>query len=130
MKIHRLGIAVSNLNWSLNHYKKSLGWTNKSNIVFDPIQNVNIIFMGDENGVLYELIEPVDETSPVFNLLKRRTSLYHFCYEVKDIDAKIKKLSGNGFFLISGPVPAVAFNGRRVAFLINQDNLTIELVEL
>jgi methylmalonyl-CoA/ethylmalonyl-CoA epimerase len=130
MKIHHLGVAVKSLNKSISHYTESLGWRCITEIIFDPIQNVNIVFMGDENEVLYELIEPVDETSPVFNLLKRRTSLYHFCYEVPDIEAKIKDMSGNGFFLISGPVPAVAFNGRKVAFLINQDNLTIELVEI
>lgn len=130
MKIHHLGIAVKDIKTSSLQYKKSLGWEMRTAIIFDPIQNVNIIFMGDENEILYELIEPVDETSPVYNLLKRRVSLYHFCYEVLDIEAKIEELLRNGFLKISGPLPAVAFGGKKVAFLINQDNLTIELVEL
>jgi methylmalonyl-CoA/ethylmalonyl-CoA epimerase len=130
MKFHHLGIATKDILKSVQLYKKSLGWEMRTVIVFDPIQNVNILFMGDKNDILYELIEPVDETSPVYNLLKKRISLYHFCYAVQDIQKKIEELSENGFFLISGPVPAVAFDGKKVAFLINQDNLTIELVEL
>jgi len=129
MKLHHIGIAVKSIKVSISHYVGSLGWKIKSKLIYDPIQHVNIVFMGDENNVLYELIEPIDNTSPIYNLLKKRISLYHFCYEVNDIITKIEELTKNDFLLITGPVEAVAFNGKRIAFLINHDNLTIELVE-
>jgi methylmalonyl-CoA/ethylmalonyl-CoA epimerase len=129
MKFHHIGIAVKNIHTSISHYKNSLGWEIHSEIISDPIQRVKIQFMRDENNILFELIEPFDKTSPIYSLLKKRISLYHFCYEVNDIITKIEELTKNDFLLITGPVEAVALNGKRIAFLINHDNLTIELVE-
>ena len=129
MKLHHLGIAVNNIKTSCLHYKKILGWERKSEIIYDPIQNVNILFMGDENDILYELIEPVDENSPISKLIEKGISLYHFCYEVDDIDYMIKYLLEKKFILISGPSKAAAFKGKRIAFMFNSDNLTIEIVE-
>ena len=129
MKLHHLGIAVKDVKSSSLNYSKNLGWQKKSEIIFDPVQNVKVLFMGDENNTLYELIEPVDKNSPVSRLLEKRISLYHFCYEVDDIEFTIKDLLRKKFVLISGPVRAAAFNGKQIAFLFNSDNLTIELVE-
>jgi len=130
MKINHLGIAVKNIDASAKMYTKSLGWEKLTDFIYDPVQKVNILFMTDDHNNKYELLEPSGEDSPVSKLLERRTSLYHFCYEVKDIHAKIEELKKNGFFLITGPVEAVAFDYNLIAFLINRDNLIIELVEL
>lgn len=129
MKLHHLGIAVKSIKESCSFYENSLGWVIRSKVYYDPIQSVNVQFLGDENDILYELIEPVDLQSPVANFLNKRISLYHFCYEVIDINQSIKDLINSGFLLISGPSESVTFNGKQIAFIINQDNLTIELVE-
>lgn len=129
MKINHLGIAVKNIEESASMYKNSLGWEKVTDLIYDPGQKVKILFMIDDHKNKYELLEPVGDDSPVINLLQRRISLYHFCYEVQDIKSKIKELKENGFFLITGPVEAVAFNYNLIAFLINRDNLIIELVE-
>jgi methylmalonyl-CoA/ethylmalonyl-CoA epimerase len=129
MKINHLGIAVKNIEASCDHYSESLGWKKITNKIFDPIQGVNVLFMVDQHNIKYELIEPRSPDSPVNKLLEKRSSLYHFCYEVEDINLKIQQLSRHGFLLISGPVEAIAFNGNLIAFLINRDNLIIELLE-
>lgn len=85
--------------------------------------------MTDENGCVYELLEPTDKDSPVFGFLEKRISLYHFCYEVENLEEKLKELIKKGFYLISGPMEAIAFKGRNIAFLIDRENLIIELVE-
>ena len=85
--------------------------------------------MVDDHENIYELLEPASNDSPINKLLEKRTSIYHFCYEVRDIKLKIKELTKKGFILISGPVEAVAFDGNLIAFLINWDNLIIELLE-
>lgn len=130
MKINHLGIAVKDIEASVSLYEKSLGWKKVTELIHDPIQKVNILFMIDDHGNKYELLEPVSDDSPIKKLIERRISLYHFCYEVQDIKGKIKELTENGFFLISGPVEAIAFDNNLIAFLINRDNLIIELVEL
>lgn len=129
MKIHHLGIAVKNIEYSVAFYEDSLGWKLVTPQYIDPIQKVKVCFMGDENDILYELIEPIGDDSPVKSLLEKRISLYHFCYKVNDIFKTIEDLTKKGFILITGPVQAVAFNGKKIAFLFNSDNLTIELVE-
>lgn len=129
MKLNHLGIAVKDIKSAVHHFEDSLGWWKKSEIIYDPIQDVRVLFMGDDNNILYELIEPASKDSPIIKLLDKKISLYHFCYEVDDIETTIKELSKKNFILISGPVEAVAFRGKRIAFMFNSENLTIELVE-
>ncbi len=129
MKLDHLGIAVKDIREASRFYSNSLGWKESSVIFLDPIQKVNVLFMTDENGFVYELLEPVSKDSPVSRFLEKRISLYHFCYTVKNLENKLKELTQNGFYLISGPTKAIAFEGRNIAFLINRDNLIIELVE-
>ena len=64
---------------SSKHYEDSFGWQNKSEIFYDPIQDVRVLFMCDDNNILYELIEPAGKDSPIVKLLDKRVSLYHFC---------------------------------------------------
>jgi len=129
MKINHLGIAVKSIAISTQKYESGLGWKKSTGIIHDPIQKVKILFMEDDHGNRYELLEPVSDDSPINRILEKRTSLYHFCYEVQDIKLKIKELTKKGFTLISGPVEAVAFDGNLIAFLINWDNLIVELLE-
>ena len=69
-------------------------------------------------------------TSPVSAVLQRgRGGLYHVCYAVEDLEAQIEKFYQAGCAVVSGPNPAVAFGGRRVAFLYTPQDDLIELVE-
>jgi len=129
MKLDHLGIAVKNLRSASQFYSDSLGWKESSKIVYDPAQKVNVLFMTDENGFVFELLEPNGENSPVSRFLEKRISLYHFCYVVESLNEKLNELTQKGFFVISGPTKAIAFDGKPIAFLINRDNLIIELVE-
>ena len=129
MKMSHLGIAVKSIETSVVMYKESLGWKEITKLTYDPVQKVNILFMIDNHENKFELLEPVGNDSPIDKMLERRIGLYHICYEVQDIDMEIKELTKTGFLLISGPVVAVAFDGRMIAFLINRDNLIIELLE-
>jgi len=129
MKMSHLGIAVKSIESSVVMYKESLGWKEITELTYDSVQKVNILFMGDRHGSKFELLEPSSSDSPISKILDRRIGLYHICYEVQDINLKIQELTKTGFYLISGPVEAVAFDKRLIAFLINRDNLIIELVE-
>lgn len=129
MKFNHIGVAVRDINKSIKHYSESMGWVKSSDIVYDSIQRVKICFMIDNSNVYYELIEPAGSNSPVTNVLKRKGSIYHTCYEVNDVERSVKELSANGFIQISDIEEAIAFNNRKIVFLINRDNLIIELLE-
>lgn len=131
MKINHIGIAVKNIDKSVAYYIDSLNWSVVKPKVFDPIQKVSIAFLKDkENDILYELIEPINEKSPVAKLISKRISMYHICYEVKNIKNSIAHLTEKGFMIISNPQKAIAFDMKLVAFLMSNDNLIIELVEM
>lgn len=101
-----------------------------SAIVEDPLQRVRVAFMTLQGGARIELIEPAGDTSPVSSFLKqKRGGLYHLCYAVTDLEREIARFRARGCFLISGPTPATAFNGRRVAFFGTRQNDIVELVE-
>jgi hypothetical protein len=76
-----------------------------------------------------ELVAPFGPDSPIHGTLKRGGGAYHVCYQVPDIGAAISFLTDQGSFLLSGPVPAVAFEMREIAWLVTETNLLVELLQ-
>lgn len=128
MKFHHIGYAVANLAESLNIFL-SLGYSIVSGSEKDQLRKVEIAFVKNE-GVLVELISPLDSESPITNLLNKvGNSAYHICYEVDDIDVKILELRKMRFILIEKPSQAIAINNQRVAFLYHPKYGLLELLE-
>jgi methylmalonyl-CoA/ethylmalonyl-CoA epimerase len=128
MNLHHIGMAVKNIEEA----RKRLSFLGHiSETCLDPIQNVKLAFITptDINSPSIELIEPVDDKSPVNNLLKKGVSLYHLCYSVKNLDEAIKEMKQYGFIPFSKPVPAVALQNKKIAFVFSKDNIIIELLE-
>jgi len=131
MNINHIGIVVKNINESSEYYQIFFQYSVSSEIFFDPIQKVIIQFLHSKNNkATIELIEPADDDSPVANTLGKGGGLNHLCYEVGDIEKTITEFKSKGCRLISGPVPAVAFNNKRVAFLYTRQRELIEFVEI
>lgn len=130
MKFHHTGMAVYSIEKTAAFYTdKNLGYT-RSQTVYDPVQNVNICWLTKEGEPTIELLEPVDEKSPVVKTLdKNGVSPYHICYVVDDIEAAVKELRLQKFVALGRPVEAVAFRGSKVCFLYSKAAGLIELVE-
>jgi methylmalonyl-CoA/ethylmalonyl-CoA epimerase len=130
MEFHHIGVAVNNLDKSIEIYT-DLGYTVKNGLTyFDPIQNVNICFMFKENHPLIELISPHNDESPIIRILNvNGPTPYHTCYEVDSIEDQIIKLKKNGFIQISKIQSAIAFDGRKICFLINREIGLLELLQ-
>lgn len=130
MRFHHICLVVPNLEEGIENLSSTLDLEIASEITIDPIQKVRVVFLKDKKGDLsYELVEPIDPTSPVNKALQEKSSLNHLCFEVDDIDDKIKELQESGNLLISGPVEATAFSGKRIAFFYMRSRMIIELVE-
>src|SRR5262245_32951428 len=79
---------------------------------------------------IIELIAPAGEASPAHKWLERiKAGAYHICYETPSLDEALPRLKELGFAVIMEPVPAVAFDNRRVVFLWNPFTGLVELVE-
>jgi methylmalonyl-CoA/ethylmalonyl-CoA epimerase len=94
----------------------------------DPIQGVSVAFF-DNAGCCIELIAPLRENSPVTAALKKGQKLVHLCFEVASMDAAIKTGATNGFRCVAKPVPAVAFQQRRIAWVFSSEYGLVELLE-
>ena len=128
MKFHHIGVAVKDIDATAAMYK--LAGYRMSEIIFDPIQNVDICWLTKEDAPIVELLAPVDETSPVCKTLEKNgVTPYHCCYVVDSIDEAVKELRKQRYVLTGKPEPAVAFRGSRVCFLYNKNVGLIELVE-
>ncbi len=93
----------------------------------------NIVIAFGQNGQYrIELVQPLNNKvySPVDKYIKDiGNTPYHICYITEDLNKDICKLQDLGFHVISPPQPAMAFNGKKVVFLIGLGIGLIELVE-
>ncbi len=61
--------------------------------------------------------------------LERGGGLHHLCYEVENLDAHLSTCKSVGTIIIRPPVPAVAFDGRRIAWGVSKKKLLLEFLE-
>lgn len=130
MSLHHVGIAVADVHTSAEIYVRKYGFSPRTAVIHDPAQMAYVQFFQISRDSCYlELIAPDGAESRLQNAISRGRGLHHLCYSVTDIGRDCAHLKSLGMLLISGPIPATAFHPRRIAWLMGQDNLLIELVE-
>ncbi|MGB8886036.1 MAG: VOC family protein [Candidatus Korobacteraceae bacterium] len=129
-RFHHLGVAVGDLEKSIPIYRELFGYQLISGPFDDPRQKVAVCFLSrSPNDMVIELVMPSGPDSPVMRTLNQGGSAYHVCYEVPDMNAALKHLKNHKCGLLSEPVPAVAFQGRPIAWLSTPTRQLIELVQ-
>lgn len=124
---HHVGVAVHDLQTAAAQFRDVLGAVVESDVIHDEIQQVRLQFVR-LGGLRIELLEPAADRSPLDALLKRGIAFYQVCYEVNDLDVSLDRLKAGGAKVVSEAKPAVAFDQRRVAFVMCQ-GVMIELLE-
>jgi len=127
LRFHHLGVACPDLDREREEWAR-LGYRAEGEVFSDPIQKVRGAFVVGP-GPRLELLSPLGEGSPVAGVIERGGKLYHQGFESLDFDGSLAALQTRRFRLIQGPVPAVAFGGRRIAFLMSPSLNLIELIE-
>jgi methylmalonyl-CoA/ethylmalonyl-CoA epimerase len=131
-KLMHVGVAVASLGPTTETLSNLFGYRVISGPFDDPIQKVSVNFLttGPTDSVEIELIAPLTEDSPIRSMLaKNGGGSYHFCFETSDIDKALEHAVKNGCMIVSKPVPAVAFQGRRIAWIYTSSRQLFELVE-
>ena len=127
-----MGVAVADIKKSIIGFR-GLGWKWDGEIIDDSSRGVTLAFLRRyDSDEMIELVSPVNEKSPVshtLNTMKNVATPYHICYEVDDIEKTVEILKGRKYTLTDKPKPAVAFDGRRVAFMLSREAGLIELLE-
>ena len=129
MTIDHIGYAVKKIDRAEKAFQE-LGF------VFEPViddtdRNVRLSF-GEKDGYRIELVCPLDKKlpSPVDKYLREiGPTPYHICYQSGKFEEEIEGLMAKGFKLIIEPAKAVAFGGKRVAFLMQLGVGLLEIVE-
>jgi methylmalonyl-CoA/ethylmalonyl-CoA epimerase len=131
VNLHHIGFVVASIQESGPSFALALGATWDRNIVFDPIQKVRVTFFRGRNATdpLIELVEPGVPNSPVSRFLESGGGLHHLCYEVEDLELHLEFCKLVGTIIISPPVPAEAFDGRRIAWALTRKRLLLEFLE-
>ncbi len=131
MTIDHIGVVVPDIDQAIKTYKDLFGYSLLSGPFDDPAQQAKVCFVGTDSDdkVLIELIVPLVENSHVARLLARGGGAYHVCYKVADIDQTLDYMREKGCLVVSNPVPAVAYGGRRIAWFYTPTRQLVELVE-
>lgn len=129
--LHHVGCVVASIEDCINRYQLALGATAASRIYEDPIQRARVAFLDlpGPGNAQFELVQPASHDSPVTRFLEKGGGLHHLCYEVDDLSEQIRRMKSQRAVLISSPKPAVAFGGRRIAWMRTADALLIEYLE-
>lgn len=126
-RFHHLGLACRSIEAELLTWTQ-LGYCAEGDVFEDPIQKIRGVFVVG-CGPRLELLEPAGTGSPLDGYIGRGVKLYHQAFEVLDFGSAIALLSGSGAKLVAPPQPAVAFHGRRIAFLMLPGLNLIEVIE-
>src|SRR5579884_993385 len=122
-RLDHVGFVVSSIEKSLPGFVQSLGGKWDGTVFDDPHQKVRVTFLEVRHGdSRIELIEPNAEDAPVSGFLTAKGGgLHHLCYEVDDLDAELASARSRGARIAKRPHPAVAFDGRRIAWIITAE---------
>jgi methylmalonyl-CoA/ethylmalonyl-CoA epimerase len=129
--LHHLGVAVKSVEKAIPVYRDLFGYELFSGPFEDPLQRVSVCFLQrpGEGEIVVELVAPLEGETPISRILVKREGPYHTCYEVRNLDQALAELSAKKCIVISEPVPAVAFNQRRIAWLVTPTQQLVELLE-
>lgn len=114
-KVDHIGIAVRNLEEVIPYYTETLGCP-LLKIEEVASQKVRVAFI-DAGNIKLELLEPMDESSPIAKFMEKRgEGIHHIAFGVEDIDSRMAELREKGVQLLSEEAKPGA-GGAMVAFL-------------
>jgi methylmalonyl-CoA/ethylmalonyl-CoA epimerase len=126
-----VGIVVGDLEAGCAHLRGLLGplaWTARFD---DSGLGVAVRFARDGAGMVYELIAPLGQDSPVRRTVQsRRNMINQLAYRTKSLDSAVAHLRTELAVPVGAAKPAVAFGGARVQFLMTPLDFLIELIEI
>jgi methylmalonyl-CoA epimerase len=131
LRFRHIGVAVPTIEQALKVYEAIFGYRVCSGPFDDPIQKVSVCFLatGKPGDIAIELVAPAGKDAPVNRILAKGIGAYHLCYEVDDIGEALMHVRALGCLVVSEPVQAVAFAGRRIAWFYTPTRQLVELVE-
>lgn len=119
--LNHVAIAVPDLKTAADTYRNRLGAHVTAPQKLDQ-HGVNVVFIELPNTKI-ELLEPIDETSPITGFLDKnpKGGIHHICYEVDDIEKAAAQLVDAGARVLGDGKPKIGAHGKPVVFLHPSD---------
>jgi methylmalonyl-CoA/ethylmalonyl-CoA epimerase len=128
-KLHHIGIVVKNLLPAIEPLNMIFNINHSFGPIIDESRKSRLFFLQKNEDILIELIEPLNNESPVYLFSLKGGGLHHICFEVSDINKFVLNARKNGAIIVSNPAPAIAFGNKRVAFIYEKNIGLIEVKE-
>jgi methylmalonyl-CoA/ethylmalonyl-CoA epimerase len=126
-RFHHVGLACRDMDRE-EAGLSALGYARVGAPFSDPRQGIAGLFL-DGPGPQLELLAPLEGSSVLDPWLAGRAKMYHLAYEVPEFDKAIAAAQAAGGRIVSEPVPSVAFDGRRICFVMLRNLFLVELIE-
>lgn len=96
----------------------------------DDILGVSVRFVREPSGIVYEMIAPFGDNSPVAQTLESRSNLLNqVAYRTSALPRSVTALRKQGCMSLGPAKPARAFAGAKVQFLLSELGFIVELIE-
>lgn len=129
-RLNHIGVAVPSIEAAKQTYIALYGATDITPTKALPEQGVNVAFVNLPNSQI-ELIEPLDEKSPIAGFLARNPSggQHHVCFEVKNIYEARDAMAASGATVLGEP--RIGAHGTLIIFVHpkNSNGVLVELME-
>jgi methylmalonyl-CoA/ethylmalonyl-CoA epimerase len=128
LQFHHMGIACRMIQQEADVWI-AMGYEQEGEPFEDEHQGVAGQFLVGV-GPRLEILQPLQGRTVLDSYLSSGTKVYHHGFETADIDLAINDFRTKRAKLISPPSPSVAFDGRRIAFMLFPNMYLVELIEL
>jgi methylmalonyl-CoA/ethylmalonyl-CoA epimerase len=128
-RLHHIGYLVRDLA-EASIFCDRFGYALENGVIEDKGQTAYIQMIRQPgSGCLIELVRPTDPASLLTRALAKGGGLHHLCYEVDNMSHACDHLRDQGMLALADPVPAAAFDGKRIAWFMDRGAMLIELLE-
>ena len=131
-RLNHVGIATPSIERSVALYRDMLGATKIHDKFAMDEQGVWVCFVDLPNSQI-ELIEPIDDTSPVTGFLKQNPAggQHHICFEVDDIIDARDEMVAKGARVLGAGEPRIGAHGTPIIFIHPKDmgGVLVELMQ-
>jgi methylmalonyl-CoA/ethylmalonyl-CoA epimerase len=129
-RFDHIGVVVRTLDKGRLCLSQTLGIVHWTVPLVDTVNGVHLMFGRDPCGVVYELLAPLDPSSPVQAALQARKNLLnHTAYLVPDLAQAAQRMRAAGCAPTAEPKAAIAYGNRPIQFFVTPLNTIIELIE-
>ena len=129
MIIDHIGIVTKSLEQGLKLWTGTFGYRQKTSFVLNSRQKVRVVFLEKTGSIDIKLLEPADETSPVYRFALKGGGLHHLCFKCEVLSEQLLVLQEMGLRVITGPEPGEAFENENISFVYATQGLNIELID-